>query len=180
MFVPFVSVPHVLSTQVWWRPVNRSKRLTLEVRVVYDGLLNEYIYGQDYDKEELYPHFTIRYLPLCDGGLKTVTSQGHGRVQHWSDAEVSVCQPARCEDPLDCCYFFPLVLWKIAPWFTLSVLLIVLYVRPSVTIYFPELLSNFLIGFPQICQICFTYFLPVSHRWVLTEKLIVPQLTDEC
>ena len=60
MFVPFVSVPHFLSTQVWRRPVNRSKRLTLEDCDVYDGLLNEYIYDQDYDKEELYLHFTIR------------------------------------------------------------------------------------------------------------------------
>jgi hypothetical protein len=45
-------------------------------------------------------------LPLWDGRLKTVTSQGHGRVQHWSDAEASVYQPARCEDPLDC-FLFP-------------------------------------------------------------------------
>ena len=118
-------------------------------------------------------------LPLCDGGLKTVTSQGHGRVQHWSDGVASACQPARCEDPLDC-FFFPLVLWKIAPWFTLSVLLIVLYVRPSVTSYSPELVLIFQIGFPQIFQICFTYFFPVAHKWVLTEKLIVPQLTDKC
>jgi len=40
-----------------------------------------------------------------DGGLKPVTSQGHGRVRHWSDAEASVYQPARCEDPLDCFVF---------------------------------------------------------------------------
>jgi hypothetical protein len=88
-------------------------------------------------------------LPLCDGGLKTVTSQDHGRVQHWSDVEASMCQPHDVKIHSIDCFFFPLVLWKTAPWFSLSVLLIVLYVRPSVTTYSPELVLNFLIGFPQ-------------------------------
>jgi hypothetical protein len=35
--------------QVWWWPVNRPKLITLEIYVLYDGILNKYIYWSEHD-----------------------------------------------------------------------------------------------------------------------------------